>query len=204
MAPRTVWLRHTSATSAVPSAPIARPARAGPRRRASAAGDRAQWPGEADPPLRQRRLDALEQPRRQLVEAALERLVEQDPRLRGVVMGEHDERVDPASAPVRASAVHLLEGAIVVVGAARLDARDDVDGGAPAAHEAAQDARPVLRLVDDAREGPGSEQSAEPRPAAQDERRAEHPEQAEAGRGRRERAPGGLVLERDLDAGDRA
>ena len=132
--------------------------------------DRAQRSGQADPPLGRGCLDPLEQLRSQLVEPPLQRLVEQQPRLGGVVVGEHHERVDPA-------------------GAALADARDQVDGAAAPAHEASQDARAVLGLVDDAGERPGREQRAERPPAAQDERRAGNAQQAEPGGGRRERPP---------------
>ena len=117
------------------------------------------------------------------MQAALERLVEQHARLRRVVVGEHHQRARAAR----------------IAGAG-----DQVDGRAAAAHEAAQDARPVLGLVDDAGEGAQREQRARRAPAAQHERGAGHPEQAEAGGGRRKGAPGGLVLERHLDARDGA
>ncbi len=148
---------------------------------ADRAGERRQRPGETEPPLRRRCLEVLDQPRRALVEAALQRLVEQTSSLRRVVVGEHDER----------------RRRLVLAGA-----RDHVDRRAPPAHQAPQDARPVVSLVEDARERRRRKQRPARAPAAQRERGGEHPRHAEPGQRRLKDPPRGLVLKRDPHAVD--
>ena len=132
--------------------------------------------------MRWRRLEALDHLRRELVEAPLQRLVEEAPGLGRVVVGEHHERVER----------------LVIAGT-----RDDVHGRAPASHQAAQNTRPVVGLVEYARKRRGGERGTTRPPAAQDERRGEHAAGAEPRQRGLEDAPRGLVLQCRLDTVDR-
>ena len=159
------------------------------RQPAAAAGrgrERAERPGQADPPLRQWRLGALRRaPARARRGAAAGVWSNSMPRLRRVVVGEHDERVRRRRAGRPAS-------------------RDHVDRPAPAAHAAAARSRGPFwasSTIPATRGRPPAHRRA--RRPREDEQRSGDAEQAEARRRRRERAPGGLVLERDAHSLDR-
>lgn len=119
----------------------------------------------------------------------LERLIEQHSRLRGVVVGQHNQRV------------HSVVSSRARLGRRRL--RDHIDSLATAAHEAAHDPRAVLGLIHDPRERRRCKQRARRPSPAPHERSADHPNEAKARRRRRERPPRGLILRRDGQAIDR-
>jgi hypothetical protein len=175
LAPGTVALRQTSATSAVPSVPRASPA-------AQRSQQGAKGGGESDPPLRRRALRTGEALGVAFPGAPQQRLIEQQARLRRVVMGDHDQRLDRLG----------------VTGGG-----DDVDGLAAPAREAPQHAGTVLGLVEEARYARDREQPRGAAAPAQRKPCGGHAEQPDAGRSRRERPPRRLVLERHGDAVDR-